>query len=160
MPLSDEGVAALRADLEKRVLRERGTALRADLERVQREKETEQREKETMKREKEATQAELDKVQREKEASDAENREYGMKFRRERSLGTSFGERGGGGSDDRRGTAASSTGPMWIRGVSTGGGLGQSLPYVARGTVPKFPMECPPYVYIAWERRFDVFITN
>ena len=67
MPLSDEDVAALRADLE----------------RVQRKKETEQREKETMKREKEATQAELDKVQREKEASDAENREYGMKFRRE-----------------------------------------------------------------------------
>ena len=53
---------------------------------------------------------------------------------------------------------------LWVPcghvGVSTGGGLGQSLQYVPRGTVPKFPMECPPYVYIAWERRFDVFITN
>ena len=91
MPLSVENIAALKADLE----------------RVQREKETMQREKETMKRENEATQAELDKVQLEKEVSDAENREYGMRFRRERSLGTSFGERGGGGSADCRGTAAS-----------------------------------------------------
>ena len=130
MPLSDKDVAALRADLER------------------------------VQREQEATQAELDRVQREKEASDAENRKYGMKFRRERSLGTSFGERGGGGSADRRGIAASTMGPMWTRGVSTGGGLRQSLPYVTRGTVPEFPMECPPYVYIAWERRFDVFITK
>ena len=38
--------------------------------------------------------------------------------------------------------------------------MGQSLPYVPRGTIPKFPMECPPYVYIAWERHFHVFITN
>ena len=116
MPLSDEDVASLRADLE----------------RVQREKETTQQKQE-------ATQAELDRVQLEKEASDAESREYGMKFRRERSLGTSFGERGSGYSADRRGTAASTMGPMWTRGVSTGGGLGQSLPYVPRGTVPKFP---------------------
>ena len=43
MPLSDEDVAALRADLE-RVQRERETALKADLKRVQREKETMQRE--------------------------------------------------------------------------------------------------------------------
>ena len=150
MPLSDEDVAALRADLE-RVQREKETE--------QREKETMQREKETMKREREAMQAELDRVQLEKEASDAENREYGMRFRRERSLGTSFGERGGGGSADRRETAASPMGPMWTRGVSTGGGLGQSLPYVPRGTVPKFPMECP-YVNIAWERRLHIFITN
>ena len=135
-------------------------ALRADLEKVQREKETEQREKETMKREKEATQAELDRVQLEKEASDAENRKYEMRFRRERSLGTFFGERGGGGSADRRGTAASPMGPMWTRRVSTGSGLGQSLPYVPRSTVPKFPMECPPYVYIVWERRFNIFISN
>ena len=113
MPLSDEDVATLRADLER------------------------------VQREQEATQAELDKVQREKEASDAENREYGMKFRRERSLGTSFGERGGGGSADRRGIAASSTGPMWIRRVSTGGGLRQSLPYVAQGTVHEIPHGMP-----------------
>ena len=128
-------------------------ALRADLEKVQREKETE-------KREKEATQAELDRVQLEKEASDVENREYGMRVLRERSLGTSFGERGGSGSADRRGTAASPLGSMWTRWVSTGSGLGQSLPYAPRSTVPKFPMECPPYVYIAWERRFNIFITN
>ena len=101
-------------------------ALRADLEKVHREKETE-------KREKEATQAELDRVQLENEASDAENREYGMRFRRERSLGTSFGERGGGGSADRRGAAASPMGPMWTRGVSTGSGLGQSLPCMSLG---------------------------
>ena len=34
------------------------------------------------------------------------------------------------------------------------------MPYVPRGIVPKFPVECPPYVYIAWERRFEVFIAN
>ena len=51
-------------------------------------------------------------------------------------------------------------GSMWTRGVSTVGGLGQSLPYVPRGTVPKFPMECPPYVYIDWERRLNIFISN
>ena len=51
-------------------------------------------------------------------------------------------------------------GSMWRRGVSAIGGLGQSLPYVSWGTVPKFPMECPPYVYIAWERRFNIFISN
>ena len=72
-------------------------ALRADLE--------------TM-REKEATQAELARVQLEKEASDAENREHGVRFRRERSLGTSIGEQGGGGSADRRGTAAPTMGSM------------------------------------------------
>ena len=51
-------------------------------------------------------------------------------------------------------------GPMWTRGVSTGDGLGQSLPYVPRGTVPKFPVECPPYVNTAWERRFEVCLAN
>ena len=51
-------------------------------------------------------------------------------------------------------------GSMWTRGVSVGGGLGQGLSYVPRGVVPKFPAECPPYVYIAWERRFGVFIAN
>ena len=50
--------------------------------------------------------------------------------------------------------------PMWTRGVSTGGGLGQGLPYVPWGIVPKLPVECPPYVYIAWERCFEVFIAN
>ena len=41
-----------------------------------------------------------------------------------------------------------------------GGGLGQGLSYVPRGVVPKFPVECPPYVYIACERRFEVFVAN
>ena len=113
--------------------------------------------------EKEATRADLERMQRGKEATDAENREYEAKLnrlRRERSLGTSFGGQGGGGSADRRGTAATTMGSMWTREVSAGGGLGQGLPYVPRGIVPKFPVKCLPYVYIAWERRFEVFITN
>ena len=91
MHLSEEDVAALRADLE-RVQRET-EATRADLERVQREKE--------------ATRADLERVQREKGATDAENREYGAKLdrlQRERSLGTSFDGLGGGNLYDRRGT--------------------------------------------------------
>ena len=75
-------------------------------------------------------------------------------------MGTSFNRQGGGGSVDRRETAATTMGPMWTRGVSVGGGLGKGLSYVPRGVVPKFPAECPPYVYIAWERRFEVFIAN
>ena len=75
-------------------------------------------------------------------------------------MGTSLNGQGGGGSADRGGTAATTMGPMWMRGVSVGGGLGQGLSYVPRGVVPKFPAECPPYVYIAWKRRFDVFIAN
>ena len=75
-------------------------------------------------------------------------------------MGTSFDGQGGGGSAARRGIAATTMGSMWTRRVSTGGGLGPSLPYVPRGIVPKFPVECPPYVYIAWERRFEVFIAN
>ena len=50
--------------------------------------------------------------------------------------------------------------PLWTRGVSGGGSLGQGFPYVPRDIVPKFPVECPPYVYNAWERRFEVFIAN
>ena len=113
--------------------------------------------------EKEATRADLERIQREKEATDAENQEYEAtldRLRRERSLGTSFGGQGGGGSADRRATAATTMGSLWTRGVSAGGGLGQGLPYVPRGIVPKFPVERPPYVHIAWERRFEVFITN
>ena len=90
-------------------------------------------------------------------------REYEAKLerlRRERSLGTSFDGQGGGNSADRRGTATSTMGPMWTRGVSTGGGLGEDSPYVPRDIVPKYPVECPPYVYIAWERRFEFFLAN
>ena len=50
-------------------------------------------------------------------------------------------------------------GPMWTRGVSAAG-LRQSLPNFSRGIVPKLPVECSPYEYIAWERRFEVFIAN
>ena len=121
-------------------------ALRADLE--------------TTKREKEAAQAELARVQLEKEASDAENWDHGMRFRRERSLGTSFGEQGGGSSADRRGTAAPTMGSMWPRGVSTAANSEQSLTYVYRGIVPKLPVECSPSKYIAWEQRFEFFIAN
>ena len=127
MVLSEEDIAALRADLER------------------------------VRREPEATRADLERVQREKEA---ENREYEAKLDRlwrERSLGTSFDGQGGGNSADRRGTSASTTGPIWTRGVSTGGGLGEDSPYVPRDIVPKYPVECPPYVYIAWERRFEFF---
>ena len=51
-------------------------------------------------------------------------------------------------------------GPMWTHGVSTGGCLGKDLSYVPRDIVPKYPVECPPYVYIAWERRFEFFLAN
>ena len=130
MPLSEEDVAALLADLKR------------------------------VQREKEATRADLERAQREKEAAEAKKREYEAKLerlRRERSLGTSFDGQGGGNSADRRGTSASTMGPMWTRGVSTGGGLGEDSPYVPRDIVPKYPVECPPYVYIAWERRFEFF---
>ena len=99
---------------------------------------------ETIKREKDDTQAELARVELEKEASDAENREHGMRFRRERSLGTSFDRQDGDNSADRRGTAVPTMGSMWTRGVSTAADLEQSLTYVFRGIVPKLPVECSP----------------
>ena len=110
-----------------------------------------------------ALRADLERVQREKGDTEVANWEYEAKLerlRKERSLGTSFDWQRGGGSADRRGTAATTMGSMWTRGVSAGGGLGQDLPYVRWDIVPKFPVECPPYVYIAWERRFEVFIAN
>ena len=128
--LEEEEVAALRADLE------------------------------TMKREKEAAQAELARLQLGKEASDAENREHGMRFRRERSWGTSFDRQGGDNSAGRRGTAVPTMGPMWTRGVRTAADSEQSLTYVYRGIVPKLPVECSPSKYIAWEQRFEFFIAN
>ena len=93
------------------------------------------------------------------EAANKTMREEAAK-RKERSLGTSFDGQGGGNSAYRRGTAVSTIDPMWTRGVSTGRGLGQGLPYVPRDIVPNFPVECPPYEYVAWERRFEVFIAN
>ena len=110
-----------------------------------------------------ALRADLERLRQEKGAAEAANREYEAKLerlRKERSMGTSFDGQGGGGSADRGGTAATTMGLMWTRGVSVGGGLGQGLSYVPRGVVPKFPTECPSYVYTAWERRFKVFIAN
>ena len=82
------------------------------------------------------------------------------RIRRERSVGSSFDGLGGGNSSDRRGTAASTMGPMWTRGVSAAGGLRQNLPNFPRGIVPKFPVECSPSEYIAWEQRFELFIAD
>ena len=75
-----------------------------------------------------ALRADLERLQREKEAAEAKKREYEAKLerlRRERSLSSSFDGQGGGNSADRRGTAASTMGPMWTRELSAGGGLGQ-----------------------------------
>ncbi|CAM9127230.1 unnamed protein product, partial [Ascophyllum nodosum] len=69
---------------------------------------------------------------------EAKKRENEAKLRRERSVGTSF--------------------DGLTRGVSAAVGLRQSLPNFSRGIVPKFPVECSPSEYIAWERRFEVFI--
>ena len=96
--------------------------------------------------------AALEKLQQEKGAAEAANWEYEVKLerlRKERSMGKSFDGQGGGGSAERGGTAATTMGPTWTRGVSVGGGLGQSLSYVPRGVVLKFPAECPLYVYMA-----------
>ena len=51
-------------------------------------------------------------------------------------------------------------GPMWTRGVSAAGDLRQNLPIFSRGIVPKFPVECSPSEYIAWEQRFEFFIAD
>ena len=110
-----------------------------------------------------ALRADLERLQQEKGAAEAANREYEAqleRLRKERSMGTSFDGQGGCGSDDRGGTAATTMDPIWTRGVSVSGGLGQDLSYVPRGVVPKFLAECPPYVYIAWKRRFEAFIAS
>ena len=80
--------------------------------------------------------------------------------RKERSLGTSFAGQGGGNAADRRGTAVSAMGSMLTRGVSTGADLGQRLQNFPRGIVPKLPVECSPSQYIAWEQRFEAFLTD
>ena len=91
------------------------------------------------------------------------NRESEAKLersRKERSLGTSFAGQGGGNAADRRGTAVSAMGSMLTRGVSTGADLGQRLQNVPWGIVPKLPVECSPSQYIAWEQRFEAFLTD
>ena len=100
-----------------------------------------------------ALRADLERLQRPVGAAEAANREYEVeleRLRKERSMGTSFDGQGGGGSADLRGTAATTMGSMWTRGVSVGGGLRQGLFNLPRSVVPKFPGECLPYAYIAW----------
>ena len=91
------------------------------------------------------------------------NRESQTKLersRKERSLGTSFAGQGGGNAADRRGTAVSAMDSMLTRGVSTGADLGQPLQNFPRGILPKLPVECSPSQYIAWEQRFEAFLTD
>ena len=91
------------------------------------------------------------------------NRESQAKLersRKERSLGTSFAGQGGGNAADRRGTAVSAMDSMLTRGVSTGADLGQPLQNFPRGILPKLPVECSPSQYIAWEQRFEAFLTD
>ena len=91
------------------------------------------------------------------------NRESQAKLersRKERSLGTSFAGQGGGNAADRRGTAVSAMGSTLTRGVSTGADLGQPLQNFPRGILPKLPVECSPSQYIAWEQRFEAFLTD
>ena len=100
---------------------------------------------------------------REEAKRKAVNRESQAKLersRKERSLGTSFAGQGGGNAADRRGTAVSAMGSMLTRGVSTGADLGQPLQNFPRGILPKLPVECSPSQYIAWEQRFEAFLTD
>ena len=82
------------------------------------------------------------------------------KSRKERSFGTSFAGQGGGNAADRRGTAVSAMGSTLTRGVSTGADLGQPLQNFPRGILLKLPVECSPSQYIAWEQRFEAFLTD
>ena len=91
------------------------------------------------------------------------NRESEAKLersRKERSLGISFAGQGGGNAADRRGTAVSAMGSTLTRGVSTGADLGQPLQNFPRGILPELPVECSPSQYIAWEQRFEAFLTD
>ena len=100
---------------------------------------------------------------REEAKRKAANRESQTKLersRKERSLGTSFAGQGGGNAADRRGTAVSAMDSMLTRGVSTGADLGQPLQNFPRGILPKLPVECSPSQYIAWEQRFEAFLTD
>ena len=90
---------------------------------------------------------------REEAKRKAANRESQAKLersRKERSLGTSFAGQGGGNAADRRGTAVS----------SAAGGLSRNLHNFPRGIAPKLPVEYSPSQYIAWEQRFEAFLTD
>ena len=91
------------------------------------------------------------------------NRESEAKLersRKERSFGTSFAGQGGGNAADCRGTAVSAMGSTLTHGVSTVADLGQPLQNFPRGILPKLPVECSPSQYIAWEQRFEAFLTD
>ena len=93
-----------------------------------------------------ALRADLEMLQREVEAAEAANREYEVKLerlRKERSMGTYFDGQSGGGSADLRGTAATTMGSMWTRGVSVGGGLRQGLFLSSSGCCTKIPCGMP-----------------
>ena len=92
-------------------------------------------------------------IMREEAKRKAANRESEAKLersRKDRSLGTSFAGQGGGNAADRRGTAVS----------SAAGGLSRNLQNFPRGIVSKLPVECSPSQYIAWEQRFEAFLTD
>ena len=76
-----------------------------------------------LKAELERAKKDLERAKWEKELKKRENEAKLERLRRERSVGTPFDELGGGNSSDRRGTAPSTMGPMWTRGVSATGGL-------------------------------------
>ena len=129
-------MAAMQAEFQK--LREDLTSMREEVE-AQREK------RETAAKRKAANRKSEAKLER---------------SRKERSLGTSFAGQGGGNAADHRGTAVSTMGPMWTRRVSATGGLRQNLQNFPRGIVPKFPVECSPSEYVAWEQRFEFFVVD
>ena len=106
---------------------------------------------------------ESNKTMREEAKRKAANWESQTKLersRKERSSGTSFAGQGGGNAADRRGTAVSAMDSMLTRGVSTGADLGQPLQNFPRGILAKLPVECSPSQYIAWEQRFEAFLTD
>ena len=107
-----------------------------------------------------ALRADLERMEKEKELQKRKWETEFERLRRERSWGTSFDRQGGDNSADQRGTAVPTMGSMWTRGVSTAADLEQSLTYVYRGIVPKLPVECSLSEYIAWEERFEFFIAN
>ena len=107
-----------------------------------------------------ALRADLERMEKEKELQKRKWETEFERLRRERSWGISFDRQGGDNSADRRGTAVPTMGSMWTRGVSTAADLEQSLTYVSRGIVPKLPVECSPSEYIAWEQRFEFFYSK
>ena len=132
-------MAAMQAKFQEAIAK-----LREDLTaRLRVEEAANQRMREEAQREKRETAAKRKAANRESEAKLERSR-------KKRLLGTSFAGQGGGNAADRRGTAVS----------SAAGGLSQNLQNFPRGIVPKLPVECSPSQYIAWEQRFEFFLTD